>query len=111
MKTLKLSMIAAVLTVGLLSLTLSSSLKAEHPMKSFKTIEMTFAEAIQNQGLLVEMYQQLNSDFLNNNEQNSHTVEVYYMGFVVQITGTHGQWVWFFQRGWVLATSGNLNER
>ena len=62
MKTLKFAMIAALLACTLVSLASTDGFKE----KPKKVLNLTFEKAVQNHGLLVAMYQQLDESILNN---------------------------------------------
>jgi hypothetical protein len=93
MKTLRIAMIAAFVAFAMVSLANTDDFKIK-PTK--KVVNMTINEAIKIPGLVVAMHQQLNEDFLKNN-QPSYTKDVVYLGVIVRITGTFDQWKLFFR--------------
>jgi ribulose 1,5-bisphosphate synthetase/thiazole synthase len=97
MKTLKLVMIAALLTTALVSNATTDGTKIR---SAKKVVDMTFDQAMKVPGLVIAMYEQLNNGFLLN-IQPIYTVTVDYQKYVVRITGTQEQWVWFFKTKWV----------
>jgi hypothetical protein len=89
MKTVKLVMIASLLTFTAVNVT-----KADHPI-DLRVINISFEEAIQNPGLVVAMHMQLNSNMLDR-DQTVYTFNVMYDYTVYRITGTLRQWQIFF---------------
>ena len=93
MKTLRLVMIATFVAFTMVSYA-SADKKHEHPVNK-QIINLSFDLAIQNPGLVAAMKLQLNDNFLSINQQ-TYTVDVLYMGYIVRITGTYAQWLSFF---------------
>jgi len=94
MKTLKIAMIAAFVAFAMVSLANNDGFKTK-PDK--KVINMTIDQATKIPGLVVAMHEQLNEDFLKNN-QRSYTKDVVYLGVIIRITGTYAQWKLFFRQ-------------
>ncbi len=109
MKTSRLIMIATVLSITIASFSVASVLKADPPIYKKNVIELSFEEAIQDQGLATAMNIQLTKEFLRN-DFPIYTAEVTYAGYLFRISGTYNQWNWFFQRGWKLVSSNNENS-
>jgi hypothetical protein len=96
MKTMRIAMIATFVALAIASLANAGDIKAK-PTK--KVVDVTFEQAVQLPGLVVAMYQQLNSEFLND-EEPVYTVKVDHGGVTFRITGTRDQWVLFFRLNW-----------
>ena len=96
MKTLRIAMISTFVALAMVSLANKDDFRTK-PDK--KVVTLTFAQAIQIPGLVAAMYQQLNDDFLLNN-QPSYTLKVVYNGYICRITGSFDQWTLFFRLKW-----------
>ena len=88
-------MIAVVLACTLVSLSTSATFETR------KVVQIPLKMAIQNPGLVLAMFQQLDPGFLNNN-QHYYIVRVYYGYNIYEISGTYEQWVRFFELKWKL---------
>jgi len=106
MKTLKLVMIAAIVSFAMVSYATADK-KHDHPVNK-QIINLSFDMAIQNPGLVAAMHLQLNDNFLSVNQQ-TYTVDVLYMGYIVRITGTYAQWSSFFSNKIKLVDDLNNN--
>lgn len=93
MKATKLVMIAAILTVAMLSQTAEATSK---PKVGEKPIHLTFEEAMTDPGLVQVMYQQLNHHFLNWIDGVDYTASIVYVGISIYVTGTYTEWYQFF---------------
>ena len=85
----------------LMSIALVNQASAEGFKIKPKTVNLTFEKAIQNHSLVISMYQQLDDDFLNNN-QHVYIVKVRHQATDYQISGTYEQWKMFFSLKWNL---------
>ncbi len=99
MKTSKFIMIASVLAITMASFSFTSTANAEPPVIAQKVIDITFEKAMENSGLVTAMHMQLGREFLNTDQQ-IFVADVSYLGFIFRISGTYGQWHWFFRTGW-----------
>jgi hypothetical protein len=93
MKTLRITLIAVLVAFAAATFANADGFKTK-PSK--KVVELNITQAIKVPGLVIEMYNQLNDDFLANN-QLLYTVTVYYGNNIYKITGTYDQWVMFFR--------------
>ena len=89
MKTVKLVMIATLLTFTAVSIANAGS------TGKMNDINISFEKAIQNPGLVVAMHQQLNGDFLSS-DKTVYNVNVVYQNIIFRITGSRAQWEIFF---------------
>ncbi len=97
MKTLRIAMIATLLVAfAAASMANTDGIISK---KTKKVVNLTFQQAIKHEGLVAEMYKQLDDEFLNNN-QSTYTVSVIYSGTIFRITGTFEQWTMFFRLKW-----------
>ena len=92
MKATRLVVIAAIVTVAMLSQTAEATSK---PKAGENPIHLTFEEAMTDPGLVQIMYQQLNHRFLDMRD-GDYTARVVYLGIRIYVTGTHTQWYQFF---------------
>jgi len=100
MKTLKFALIAALIACTMVSLASADGFKSKPKFK--KVVNLTIEKAIQNPGLVVAMYQQLDAeDFINGN-QLTYVAEVTYNENIYRISGTREQWIRFFRCKWDL---------
>jgi hypothetical protein len=93
MKTFKSVLILLLVTVTMAGYSSADGFKIKPGPK--KIVSISFERAIKNPGLILAMYQQLNGEFLNNN-QKTYTVSVVYDDSIYRITGTYDQWKMFF---------------
>lgn len=100
MKTSKILTLATIVAFVMLSFSTTTQVEASH---SKTVVNISFADAIQDAGLVVAMYTQLNPGFLNVN-QAYYTQSVYYQGVDFRITGTYSQWKTFFKYKIVFGT-------
>ncbi len=61
-----------------------------------KIVNISLQEAVKLPGLVIAMYNQLNDEFLSNN-QLTYTKNVVCGGVIFRITGTYDQWTLFFR--------------
>ncbi len=85
-------MIAALLAIAAANMTMADGFKA-NPSKHVLNISLN--QAVKNPGLVTAMYEQLDSQFLSNN-QLVYVKWVVYKNTVYRITGTWNQWNLFF---------------
>lgn len=104
MKTMKLAMVAILIACTTVCLASADGIKA----KPKKVIPITFVKALQNPGLVIAMYEQLDPGLLNNN-QHFYTFDVTYEGNIYRITGTYDQWYLFFHPKWKIKKEINWN--
>lgn len=93
MKTTKLFTLASIILIAFFAFTYLPTTKAGDAKLS---VYITFDEAVQDPGLVQEMYVQLNADFLQAN-QLYYTEKVIYSNVNVYITGTYQEWEMFFR--------------
>jgi hypothetical protein len=93
MKTLKLIIIALFVTVTAINFSNADGFKAK---PTAKIINLTIQQAVQDPALVLAMHQQLNPDFLSNN-QPVYVGVVKYNNYTVRISGTYDQWRIFFR--------------
>jgi hypothetical protein len=91
MKTLKLAMVAVLIACAMISVASTDGGK----IIAKKIVNCSFEKAVTDPGLRLAMYQQLDPNFLKN-EQLVYTVTVNYNATIYRITGTRAQWVKFF---------------
>ena len=96
MKSLKFALIAAIVACTMVSLARDGRTNTEPR----KVAVISFSQAIQNPGLVVAIYQQVDPGFLNNYVQNA-LVDVVYNGTLYRISGTYENWVSFFNNRWL----------
>ena len=95
MKTVRLIMIATVLTIGMLGITAVENVDAR-TLYGNKALHIDLEDAVQNPALVQIMYDQLNPNFLGSVD-GEYTVSVLYQGIMVYITGSYTEWFTFFQ--------------
>jgi hypothetical protein len=96
MKATRLVVIAAIVTVAMLSQTAEATSK---PKPGERPIHLTFEEAMTDPGLVQVMYQQLNHKFLIeilDGIDGDYTARIVYLGIRIYVTGTYIQWHQFF---------------
>jgi len=92
MKTLKLTIIAVFLTFAMVSAANADDSKNK---TARKVVYMNLDKAIHIYWLDM-ILRELDSDFLSSHEP-TYTVEVPYHDYIVRVTGTYDQWVWYFR--------------
>lgn len=96
MKSLKLVMIATLLTFTAVSIAKNTE---ELKSKPNKIVNITFDQAVQIPGLVVAIYQQVNPDFLDKLEQ-LYIVQVEYNDIHYRILASRRNWIQFFRLEW-----------
>jgi hypothetical protein len=94
MKTLKLVLIAALISTALVNSAYAGEAK---PLNGKSVIHLSFWEAIQSPGLVAAMHKQLSGGFLGGPALTNITLRVNYQSHVYMITGTQDQWDLFFR--------------
>ena len=97
MKSLKLAVIAVLLTFSVVNIAKSDGFGTIKDPKN--VVSLTLQQAVQVPGLVVAMNQQLNPGFLNTNQQY-YTVSVSTPQYIFKITGTYQEWKLFFSPKW-----------
>ncbi len=92
MKTLKLFLVATILTCSVVNLAYADGIIKEKPKK---VCNIVFAKAVQDPNLVLAMKAQLNPGFLELSKP-LYLVEVRYNGAIYRILGSRQQWVSFF---------------
>ncbi|HSG67683.1 MAG TPA: hypothetical protein VK994_03180 [Bacteroidales bacterium] len=92
MKTLKLSMIAAILAVAMISFAGTTP----KPAQVKHVIKITLAQAVQEPGLVNAMRDQLDMSFLKLDQHGLYSAYCVYNQNVYKIYGTRDAWVKFF---------------
>lgn len=93
MKTLKVILIAAIVSVAFMSY-------AEQPVQSTvkeNTVKITLKQALTIHELVLEMHQQLTPDFLKLEHPGLYDATVHYKKLSFKIIGTRGAWLEFFR--------------
>ncbi len=96
MKATRLVVIAAIVTVAMLSQTAEAT---SEPKFGERPIHLTFEEAMTDPGLVQVMYQQLNHQLVVgvlDGRHGDYTARVVYVGIRIYVTGTYVQWHQFF---------------
>ena len=96
MKTLKLTLIAALVAFTMVSVTNAQVIREKPKFK--KVVIATIEQAIQNPGLVVTMYAQLDINDYLLDHQLHWTAQVNYRENVYRISGTREQWLRFFMK-------------
>lgn len=94
MKTLKLTIVAVVLSFAMINIAAGDGLTQKK-----KVVNITFEKAIYNFGLAQAMYTQLNDEPLAA-EKPIHVFRVYHQGSMYMVSGTTSQWSDFFEQ-WI----------
>lgn len=94
MKTLKLVLIAALISTALVN---SAFADEARPQSGKNVIKLTYLEAIQSPGLVAAMHAQLSGGFLGGPALTQITLRVVYNNHVYMISGTQDQWDLFFR--------------
>ena len=100
MKTLKLAMVAAILSLAMISY---GGIKPTPISK--KVVKITLSQALSEPGLVIAMKAQLKMSFLKVEKHGLYVGTVRYSNVVYKIYGKRTQWIRFF-----LSTSGKLNS-
>jgi hypothetical protein len=95
MKNVKSILIAAVLICTMINVATAGGFSP----KPKKIVDITINQVFKYHGLVISMLQQIDPDFLNNNQQ-VYTVKVLHQGTLYLISGTYEQWVTFFKLRW-----------
>jgi hypothetical protein len=90
MKTMKFALIAAILSIALLGYS------TDHKTNVVRTINISLEKALDDRGLVREMYIQLDDSFLETENLGRYTARVKYRNQLYVIGGTHKEWVLFF---------------
>ena len=104
MKTLKLVMIATLVTFGMVSFgnvnVNANDVDSQLAGPTLKVVEISLEEALQIPGLVSAMRLQLDKDMIDPTvEKKIYTFDVVYLNYLVSITGHVEQWVLFFGSG------------
>lgn len=94
MKTLKLLIIATLLTFTAASVTNADGFRKRPVVK--QAVSVTIEKAIQVPALVVAMHQQISPNILYLYLGPTLTVDVNYLQVIYRITGSRGQWLDFF---------------
>jgi hypothetical protein len=104
MKTLKLAMVAALITCAMVSLASREEFKAKPKL----IVATSFEQAMKDPGLVLAMRQQLNPSFLTV-EKPVYMVYVRYHSTFYRITGSREQWLKFFINDPRLPSKARIN--
>ena len=95
MKTLKLIMIATVVSVALMSY----ADNAKQHVEKVRIIKVFLKQALTEPGLVCAMHQQLTPDFLFVKDKTDlYSAQVRYKHMIVEIYGTRKAWIEFFRK-------------
>jgi len=95
MKTLKLALVAMFVAFTMVGMSNSDGFRSNPKFK--KVINLTYAKAVQNPGLVIAMHQQIyKEDVLDIHQYNSSCMVTYQKNTYL-ITGTREQWMNFFR--------------
>ena len=94
MKTLKISLVAVVLSFLVVSVASAGISKPVNDSK--KVVYLTLIQAIQDPSLVKAMYQQLNVGFLSV-QRLVYSQSISFQGYSYVISGTYDQWATFFR--------------
>jgi len=92
MKTLKLAMIAAILSIAMISYA-----GVDPKPNAKKIIKITLTQALQNPGLTAAMYDQLDMGFLKLEHPGLYSATVSFNKNVYKVYAKHKEWVRFFR--------------
>jgi len=98
MKKSKIIMIASVLVIAMMSISIAPNATAKEDKKNknkVRVAHMAYDQAIQNQGILMAMYEQID-DYILSHNWPYYTVQIVYMGSKLYIQGSYQQWESFF---------------
>ncbi|MEN8224093.1 MAG: hypothetical protein ABFS05_01935 [Bacteroidota bacterium] len=102
MKNLKLVLVAAILSVAMISY---AGIK---PPQAHQVIKITLAQALTDPGMVAAMYAQLDPSFLKLEKPGLYSAIVVYNGNAYQIFGTRKAWLKFFVYKPPILVSKNL---
>jgi hypothetical protein len=94
MKTIKLMIIATLLTFSAVSVTNADGFRTRPKVKQAHYV--TIQQAVQDPGLVVAMHEQVSPNILYFYLGPTLTVDVNYLKIVYRISGSRGEWVNFF---------------
>ena len=92
MKTFKLSMIVAILTLALVGYANADN----KPVKTTKVVKITLAKALEEPGLVLAIRDQVTLALLGIEHNNLYVATVVYNRVVYKIYGTRAAWIKFF---------------
>ncbi|MEN8224047.1 MAG: hypothetical protein ABFS05_01700 [Bacteroidota bacterium] len=92
MKTLKLAMVAAILSIAMISYAGTKP----GPVAKTKVVKISLTQALHEPGLVIAMRAQLKISFLKVEPHGLYVGTVYYNKLVYKIYGTRTAWVRFF---------------
>jgi len=92
MKTLKLSMIVAILTLALVGYANADT----KPIPAKKVVKITLAKALEEPGLVVAMRKQVTISSLQLEHKGLYVATVFYNKVVYKVYGTRTEWGKFF---------------
>ena len=92
MKTLKLTMIAAILSFAMISYAGVDP----KPQQAKKVVKITLTQALKEPGLVNAMHAQLKMQFLQVEPNSLYIGTVFYTNVVYKIYGSRTQWIRFF---------------
>jgi len=98
MKTLKFTLIAAIVACTMISPAYADG-GAQEKKANKKIVNINYEKAITNPGLVTAMYQQVSMDDLLHSQGHILVIDVLYQGNIYRIKGTLDQWFRFFMRG------------
>jgi hypothetical protein len=99
MKTRRLVTMASILAIAIMSVSISQVVNAAEDKKNRtarKVAYLTFDQAVQNAGILHEMYKQIEDDMLPTNRPD-YTARILYKDIIIYIHGSYEQWCKFFR--------------
>jgi len=95
--TITIALVMALMTTTAFSATFSKDQSTNQIAKNKQVIYLELSKAIQNPGLVQQMYIRLDDDFLNGPFCTAvYTKTVFYNRYQYQITGTYIEWTLFF---------------
>ena len=106
MKTLKLSMIVAILSVFLIGYANADT----KPLPAKKVVKISLVKALEEPGLVNAMREQLSLAFIKVEPNGLYVATVYYNRVIYKIYGTRGEWVKFFLSTSKKGIFGNANN-
>ena len=96
MKTLKLALVATVVTLLMVQVADADGFKSRPP-KFIKHVNISLETAIQDPVLVAAMYEQLNESDVLKFPLPPITVQINYKGSLYSITGSTAEWIRFFR--------------
>jgi len=97
MKTLKIALIAAVVSFALMSYAGVDTENPAQKVEKERIIKITLKQALTDPGLVCAMYQQLTPAFLQVEQPGLYVASVRYKFKLIEIYGTREAWVLFFR--------------